>query len=626
MSKLSLLWRRVTALRTTATLLLALAAISTGQAAALYGQVTGAQTRQPIADAEVQVHEVSTFPRLERTVRTNAAGLYAIDGLPEGRYVLHVTAAGHVRRVASREDARNCDHVEHAATCVERLSRAESGRPAVLAAEQRLPLDVQAELAARLTGRIDPASNALRSDARVQFGTGADLAAFPVGADGSIDIDHIVPGTYVIGLCATGAICRDASGAEFDLLGADAARLPLSFAAGRTLNLPDLPLRAEALIGLVPPFTPALYMDPRNLPQLTVYREGQAPVTLPPQAEFRPLAGLRPGRFRLLFGQPDDTRWLARWHDGTDCSRSRCDATQVAPIILDSGESRTGVTVALQPRQRISGQVLQAGTAQAITGMWVLALRWEPFGEGLSLPLYQNLTTTDEQGRYELIGLEPGAYVLMTVNGSAAVPWLSERWPGVRCSELDLETCLPVNEGQFLLHPDQQAGGVDFTPELGGILSGRFTGTAPTSTTYVAIEASGSRQVITTGYDPATGDRAWRSLPLPVGTYSATAFVYRGLDQPTVRRIFQPLDCLATDPQCAATSERGAILAVVAGREAAGVDFDFGFTPAALIPAPTAKSTGPQGKPASVDCLSLLPNDRSLGCRLRLYGEDMARP
>jgi hypothetical protein len=60
------------------------------------GLLIDASSGEPIADGVLILREIVS--REQRIVSTNAAGEFALDGLPEGAFLLHATALGYVSR------------------------------------------------------------------------------------------------------------------------------------------------------------------------------------------------------------------------------------------------------------------------------------------------------------------------------------------------------------------------------------------------------------------------------------------------------------------------------------------------------------------------------------------------
>lgn len=594
-----------------------LASSAAAQSATLYGQVTDALDQQPIASAQIEALDAYNLLRVVRSTHTDASGRYVMDGLPAGAYLVRAAPPAHLLHLTDAQSATDCSHAEDLHRCAQRLySQPSATGSLVLGESSSREVDIRSAPAAQLQGQVQLANTGSLSRISVQVGSGNDALNVPVDARGMFSLDHITPGNYAIGICAMGAICRDAIGVEFDAFGADHPRLTLPLAARRTTTLPALTLRPGAAITLAAPLSLPLFMDSHNLPRITVWREGDAPLEIDLANASDTLRSMRPGRYRLLFGTMDDPRWHARWHDGTDCTRAHCAAEKVTPIVLEPGETRTEVGVALQSRQRISGQILQDGTGQPIPGMFVSVLHWQELGPEAHGLYIEALVAADQDGRYVIEGLAPDAYVLIASNGSAPAPWLSERWPGVRCTSLDLDACLPTLQNHFHLLPDQQAGQVDFTPELGGTISGSFTGIAPDRYGLVEITHTDSGRPVLSSHSIIPGDRPWRSEPLPVGQYRVTGVESATNLLPIRRQVFPLLDCPADGAECVPAS--AARIAVGAGRDAVGVDFQFGPVPVQEM---LAAKAGAARTDSTASCLSFLPNDHALSCRMQLRPE-----
>lgn len=537
------------------------------------GVLSNSVNQNPIAGSTIEVLQerpLVGFAAVASTT-TDSQGGYTIPGLPAGNYFLLVRAPGFLVR-SFGSGSQTCSEPHFVFFCVQ-----QAGTGLLLDGDVTVRRDLDTSPAARLRGRVRGSGDVALSNAYVRIGSpviGPPPNVNPV--TGEFLIDHIVPGAQTVTLGAPGWVARDPAGIESDAFGIDGPSEPITMTAGSTTELATIELRRGARLEGAPLFPSATFI--RNLPQIRAFRDGEDPAgaLFVGHGFDTPFSidSLRPGSFRLLFGEPNDPVWLARWFDGASCTPTRCDPADATPVVLAAGETRSGLRVDLSSRQSISGQVRADADNASIAGIRVSASRWEQIAFlGFVLREFSS-TLTDAQGRFRLDGLGANDYVLRAGRqpGQTTVPWITERWPEVRCSGID-PSCTPENQHYFTLNAEQVATTVDFTLELGGTIGGSILD--PQLGNQTALP--GAQVLLGTMGSPGRvqvllqASTQWSSEPLPAGSYLAHGSATRAPPGTAIWQTYNRRNCPSDFASCAQVGADPVTIA--AGAHTANVDF-----------------------------------------------------
>lgn len=128
------------------------------------------------------------------------------------------------------------------------------------------------------------------------------------------------------------------------------------------------------------------------------------------------IIGIPDGNYKLRFSPPYGSLFAPQYYDGKS-SLAAADA-----VALSAGAKTTGIDATLAEAGKISGTVTKAAGGGAIQGAQVCAYR----DEGGS-----KCTSTDSEGKYTLVGLLAGEWI---VGFSGGTEYLSQYYPGAPSS------------------------------------------------------------------------------------------------------------------------------------------------------------------------------------------------
>jgi hypothetical protein len=248
----------------------------------------------------------------------------------------------------------------------------------------------------------------------------------------------------------------------------------------------------------------------------------------------------------------------------------------------------------------LKGQVLAGGTGTPVRRAQVRAMSMEARGGGV--------TSTDNQGNFEIKDLAAGRYNVTVSKGGFVVAQYGQRRPGEPGTPIDL------SEGQT-------ADKVNFVMSRGGVISGRVVddGGEPVSGTQVMAMrfafVSGARRLVpggSEGSNDRTDDQGgFRLYGLPPGEYYISANNRSGqmMVQPNMTNTeadgFAPTFYPGTPNLGEATR-----ITLKAGQEMSGANF-------ALLVARLARVKGralnSRGEPVAGGMLMLMPSDPTMG-------------
>ncbi len=260
----------------------------------------------------------------------------------------------------------------------------------------------------------------------------------------------------------------------------------------------------------------------------------------------------------------------------------------------------------------LKGQVMAAGTGSPIRRAQVRAMSMEGRGGGV--------TSTDNEGRFEIRELAAGRYNVSATKGGFVQGQFGQRRPGEPGTPIDLAD-------------GQTAEKVNFTLSRGSVISGRVVddGGEPVSGTMVAAMRyqfmAGARRLMPGGGEGST-DRTddqggFRLFGLPPGEYYVSASARNGMVMQaeinnTEADGFAPTYFPGTPNISDATR-----VTLKAGQEVSGANF-------ALIVARMSRIRGralnSRGEPVARAMLMLTPADPSTGMMFSMNGNAMVAP
>jgi hypothetical protein len=248
-----------------------------------------------------------------------------------------------------------------------------------------------------------------------------------------------------------------------------------------------------------------------------------------------------------------------------------CSPTAGTPIPVTDGSTTTGVDFELELGGSLSGTVTDAGTASPIPSIQISV--YDSAGD------YVTTAYSSGSGTYQADSLPAGDYFLYTGNSQSYINEIFDNLPcdGYCWSSDAITTGTPV-----AVTPGLDTGGVDFSLDLGGSISGTVTaeGTAaPIDNVWVRIHDSDGTY-LTTAYTDSSGSYT-TTRGLDTGSYFATTKYSGQLDE-----LFDNIPCANS---CDPTT--GTPIAVTMGTQTPGVDFSLG-TGASISGTVTDSSTG----------------------------------
>jgi len=209
------------------------------------------------------------------------------------------------------------------------------------------------------------------------------------------------------------------------------------------------------------------------------------------------LVGLAAGNYKLRFGPPIGTGYIAEWWD------NKSSLALADTVTVSGGVAATGKNAVLGAEATITGNVKNTSGTN-LAGVRVDARNvWRTF---VSPP-----STTDADGNYSISGLAGGSYTLY-FNGTEQ-NYVAQWWNN-KPTEATAQWTITVNEGHT-------AVGRDAVLEAGASISGNVKGCCPVvNLNGVTVFAIGSTSAIPVGSAITSGDGDYTIKGLPAGSYT----------------------------------------------------------------------------------------------------------
>ncbi len=279
------------------------------------------------------------------------------------------------------------------------------------------------------------------------FDSAGDYASWTSpGPDGNYEVTGLPAGTYKVQFTSSSQDITDQwySGKE-DY----ASATPIKLEAGQKKTDINVTLKPGASIS-----------GKITIPQgadltevwINIYSSDHEPIsggTVGPDGKYR-IYGLNPGTYKVQFGSSSVDDGLAtQWYKGKDSF------TSATPITLMVSENKSGIDATLKPGGGISGTVkFPSGTQNGWACLDVYALNNE----------FAVSTCTDDNGKYEILGLPAGKYKVAFYGGTEVFKpqWYKNKTNFVSATEVE------VAVGQVTKNVDatmQKAGAGKFVKE-----------------------------------------------------------------------------------------------------------------------------------------------------------------
>jgi hypothetical protein len=366
------------------------------------GRVTAADGTTPVAGATVEVYDAGGVQM--RTATTDTAGAYSAGPLPAGTYFAKTTnTSGFVERVYNQ---RACAPTASPGTCNPIL-----GTPiAVGVGTTTGNVDFLLPVGGRASGTVQAANGSPLSVSVRLFDASGNLIASANSASdtGRYITPAVEPGGYYAAVASGSPGYEDQAYQNttncLEQPGCAVAPTPIVLSAGATTAGIDFQLNRGGEIGGV--VTDAATNLPlRNVVVYITDASGAVRGSGASGADgnFR-TTGLKAG---IYYAYTDNAAgYLNQVYGGTSCTLG-CDATAGAPIVVAAGAATTGIRFGLVRGGRISGTVIEQGTATPLPGIAVHVLD----GGGAVV----GTAVTDGSGQYvSNQGLPGGTYSVRT--------------------------------------------------------------------------------------------------------------------------------------------------------------------------------------------------------------------
>ncbi len=270
------------------------------------------------------------------------------------------------------------------------------------------------------------------------------------------------------------------------------AATPVAVAAGHTVEAINAALPASATMsGTVSGSgeTPIAGAE-----VTAVSSEGFARTTTTSSGGAYELNGLPPGRYTVHFEPPADTTVaLAQYFRGAT-------APQNAEVVdLESGQTKTGINASLVAASSIHGTVTEAGTANDLAGVEVIATASEGAATAQA--------TTNSNGEYTISGLPAESY---TVQFDEPAHYVSQYYKNAT---------VPEGAEPVTLTTGAATEGINASLTPGATISGDVSqedNTPAAAVTVTALSTDGS----TSGTATTDQNGAYRITGLPAGSYT----------------------------------------------------------------------------------------------------------
>ncbi len=395
--------------------------------------------------------------------------------------------------------------------------------------------------------------------------------SFEVNGQGQMRIGHLPPGDYALKLSPDGdrylGLCADDT--AFDTLvnvpcqGSPAVQVQAS--AARTL-----PFHLQQGIRFSGQVTDAHSGEPAGvLVELVDTNHPALFASATTQTNGYTFGPLLPRTYAVKFVGGE--RYHGELFDDVPCADDACELAGATLIAPQAGEQITHIDASLEPRQRISGQVLDADTLQPLAGVTVHKMHAKPlvFPGGWHWETDASIKT-DSQGEFQFSGVAPGGFTLRAEDPHNS--YVGLQLPGIDCDFGNAFCYLtPVNEsnGQWLapytVNPDQALTGLTIALHAGANLSGAVINSAtggPLSGAVVELaDAADPSRTLSTRTDAS-------------GHYTSLAFnaitVKVSANNQAAGQLYQNIAC-ASGFSCDYST--GTSVAVASGQHVTQIDF-----------------------------------------------------
>lgn len=338
------------------------------------GSVTNELTGAPLADMWVVLYGESDSALALR--KTDANGYYRFRSLADGTYRLHMLdpAGG------------------HRATYWNGATDLSAATPITLHAGSSAQADASLLPLTTITGMVTGQSNGAAVPGAwvvLRDPAGTNLTLRVTGNDGRYTFAGVTPATYhLLVIDPTGTYVTEYWSGATTLGGST----PLHATGGVIEASPQL-VQTNTVSGAI---TDAVHATPiSNIRVTLVDAEGAGitQTTTDAQGRYR-FANIRPGAYRLSFGDPSGNYAAQYWEGGATLDAATA-------ITLDGGIDAVA-NAALDPLTVISGVVTSTSTELPIAGAWVSLFN----GDGVGVAL----TLSDASGAFRFGKLRPGDY------------------------------------------------------------------------------------------------------------------------------------------------------------------------------------------------------------------------
>lgn len=512
--------------------LLLLVLIHSGIAAAadyvVDGRVTAAGTALPVPGATVALYQRRTSgPYLIVATTTGADGRYALAAACQATCFLQAAAPPFFTVEAP-------------------LSEPSGG------AQQ---IDFVLQKPGSIGGQVDPVPPAAEAAVWLeacrydeQYADYGDCYYMQASADGNYRLDGLRSGRYhvcaqVVGDSTLLPQCYN----HYDAPALVGAQLydDVLLADGGAVEGIDFPLTAGATISGTA--RDALTGAPVDV-EIEVYDATSRLLQTYSSYDFYRTGGLAPGSYYLrattTFGVQQG--WRAGLLYGAGPCNDPCNVTQGRLVVLEPGQTLTGIDFAITPRAIVRGVVRDAATQQPLAGVLVKRLRLN----GIDVPINVE-TRTAIDGSYRFY-VKPGEPIRLYASGGS--DYVGVVWPSLQCAHA-CETTGP----SFSIAGEGDEAIRDFALVRGGAISGE-------------VDSLSGDMPLLSLYSADSGQLIWRDLTHTYGAY-ATQQILPGTYYLTASD-YGACQAYAGHP-CAAggTLAQATPIVVVAGQNTTAINF-----------------------------------------------------
>jgi len=518
------------------------------------GTVTDSSTTAPAPNVEVGVHNAAG--RSLRFAVTNAAGQYAVTGLPAGtHYVKTVAFGNYLSEVYADIPCPSCYMTSGASITI---PAGATGVPVSIGGTHA-GIDFALAPGGSITGTVTDASTGAPLDyVHVEASNGTVTRSVQSDASGVYSIVGLFTGAYrvrVQTMFGSGHVnevydnqpCPDAGCSSV-------AGTPVAVTAGSATTGIDFALAPGGTItGTV---RDAASGAPLPYPRVSVYRAGAENSSFWGSGNgsgIYTVTGLPTGTYYVI---ADGDNFVDELYGGLPCPYEACTVSDGTPVSVTIGQTTSGIDFALSRGGAISGTVTDAASGLPVD-VEVEVLLYSSTGRPMDYTYAHEGT-----GTYTLGGLPTGTYYIRV--------WSPEY---VMETYNNLPGYTPITGGTPInVAAPATTSGIDFQLARGGTITGTLavegTGEPVHEEPFVYAVSSDGRTVVSFGEVTGTG----YVLPgLPPGSYYVRTFNGDGL----MDEVYRDVPCLLCDPTA------GQLVTVTGTETIPGIDFTLAPLPAA---------------------------------------------